>query len=140
MRRLIARVGRRGAALLFFSLLDLLYAVSLAQPPAEAKLSPTLVFIQQVMPLPAWAALWTAVGVVCLVGAFIKHDRWAFTCAVGLKTLWGGTFLTGWIVADLERGWVSAVVWLAFAVWALIIGSWPEPPADEHLLRMEARR
>lgn len=113
--------------MLFFALLDLLYSVSLFNPPAEAKLSPTLVFIGHVMPLYAWAGLWAAVGLICLVGAFLKRDRWAFTAAMGLKVLWGGTFLGGWILADLDRGWVSALIWLAMAAWVMIISSWPEP-------------
>lgn len=121
------RIGRRGTSLLFFALLDLVYGLNLARPPAESKLSPTLAFIRYIAPLPVWAALWVAVGVVCLAGAFMHHDRWAFTAAVGLKTLWGATFLTGWIVAHLERGWVSAVIWLAMAGWVLVIASWPEP-------------
>lgn len=141
MRRLLNRVGRRGAALLFFSLVDLLYGLSLANPPAEAKLSPTVAFIRDVAPLNAWAALWAGVGIVCLAGAFMQHDRWAFAAAVALKTLWGGTFLAGWLFAGLERGWVSAVIWLAMAAWVLIISSWPEPRHDvDNMLLSIGRR
>jgi hypothetical protein len=137
---LIRRIGRRGAALLFFALLDLLYGLSLASPDPQVRLSPSVAFIAHVAPLPAWAALWAAVGVACLAGAFVRHDRWAFTAAVALKVLWGVTFLVGWLVAHLERGWVPAVIWLAMAGWVLIIASWPEPPPDEGLLRLEKRR
>lgn len=130
MRRkaLAQRVGRRGSCLLFFAVLDVLYALSLAKPPPEAKLSPTVAFIAEIAPLDLWALAWLAVGVLCLVGAFRHHDRWAFTAAVAIKTIWGGTFLLGWILDGLDRGWVSAVIWLAMAGWVYIISSWPEPP------------
>lgn len=133
-KNLLHRVGRRGAALLFFSMLDVIYAISLAFPPEEAKLSATFKFIQLIAPLNAWAALWLAVGLICLVGAFLFRDRWAFTAAMGLKTLWGVTFGLGWLLLDLERGYVSAIIWLAMAGWIYIISTWPEPPLRSPLV------
>jgi uncharacterized membrane protein YedE/YeeE len=100
LRRLCRRIGRRGAALLFFAFLDLVYGLSLLNPPATARPSPTLVFIAHVMPLAVWGGLWTAVGLVCL---------------------------TGWWIAGLERGWLAAAIWLAMAAWVMIIASWAEP-------------
>jgi hypothetical protein len=127
-RRVGRRIGRRGAFLLFLAVLDLLYSFSLAHPPAESLRSPTVVFIGDVLPLEAWAALWASVGVVCLVGAFGRKDRWAFAAAMFLKVLWGGTFLAGWLIAGLDRGWVSAGIWLPMAVLVYIIATWAEPP------------
>lgn len=124
---LALHIGRRGAALIFFALLDLLYAASLANPPAEAKLSPTLAFIRDVLPLGVWAGMWAGVGFTCLAGAFMRRDRWAFSAAMALKVLWGSTFLAGWLAHQVERGWVTAVIWLAMAAWIAIIASWPEP-------------
>lgn len=132
-KKLLQRIGRRGAALLFFAMLDIVYAVSLAFPPEEAKLSATFKFIKNVAPLAVWATLWCAIGLVCLVGAFQYRDRWAFTAAMGLKTLWGVTFLLGWILMGLERGYVSAIIWLAMAGWVYIISTWPEPPLRDPL-------
>jgi hypothetical protein len=123
---LVQRVGRRGSCLLFFAVLDVLYALSLAKPPPEAKQSPTVAFISHIAPLDLWAAAWFTVGVICFAGAFRRHDRWAFTAAVAIKTVWGGTFLLGWLLAGIDRGWVAAVIWLAMAGWVYIISSWPE--------------
>lgn len=126
--RLIRRVGRRGSALLFFSLLDLCYGLSLLKPAAELRRSPSQTFMSQIMPLPAWALLWLAVGVICLAGAFAHRDRWAFTAAMGLKTLWGTTYLLGWLVFGVDRAWVASVIWIAMAGWVFIISTWPEAP------------
>lgn len=126
MPKLLRRVGRRGASLLFLALLDVVYAFSLAWPQAESERNPSVLYIADLAPLWMWAGLWLSVGVVCLAGAFARHDRWAFTVAVGLKLLWGCTYLFGWLVGGLDRGWVAAVVWLGFAALFYLISTWPE--------------
>jgi len=120
-------VGRRGEFLLFLTLLDLLYGLSLLRPAASAQQSPTVRFLTGLMPLPWWAGLWLAVGFTCLAGALGRCDRAAFTSAAALKMLWGAMFLLGWVAGVIERGWVSAVIWLAFASFVFRIASWPEP-------------
>jgi hypothetical protein len=130
-RRLIWRVGRRGAALLFFALLDLIYAFSLAFPSAPARHTGTLAYIAGIAPLWAWAALWATVGLACCYGAFRPRDRTAYALAAGLKVLWGATFLAGWIFAGIDRGYVSAAVWLPMAGWVYIISTWPEVYPDD---------
>jgi hypothetical protein len=122
------RVGFRGSALLFFALLDLIYGFSLVAPSREARQSATLRLVADIAPLWAWAALWTFVGLVCLGQAFRRRDQVAFTMAIGIKVLWGLTMLGGWLLAGLDRGYVSAAVWLALAALVGIIGAWPEPP------------
>lgn len=121
------RVGRRGEFLLFLTLLDLLYGLSLCRPVAAAAQSPTTAFLAEVMPLAAWGLLWLAVGAVCLTGAFVVADRFAFAAAAGLKVLWGSMFLIGWLAGVIERGWVGAVIWLVFAGVVARLASWPEP-------------
>lgn len=126
-RRLGRRVGRRGTALLFFAMLDLIYAFSLAVPPARARQNPTTRFVDGIAPLECWATLWLAVGLICLAGAFAYRDRWAFAAAMALKVLWGVTMLLGWALLGLERGYVAAIIWLAMAGWVFVISTWPEP-------------
>jgi hypothetical protein len=128
MRAARARVGRRGSALLFFALLDLVLAASLAGAPAATRSSPTYAFLSLLLPLWAWALVWAAVGVVCLVQAFMLCDRIAFACASWLKVGWGVLNLTGWLLGEIPRGYVSAVIWLALASFVALIASWPEPP------------
>jgi hypothetical protein len=126
-RNLWQRIGRRGCTLGFLAVLDAVYALSLAKPPAEAAQSQTIRFISDIAPLWAWAGLWAVVGIGCAVGAFVRHDHWAFVAAVGLKVLWGSIFAVGWALNGLDRGWVSGVVWLAFAGFVFMVAGWPEP-------------
>lgn len=127
---LTERVGRRGAVLLFLALLDIVYSVGLYNPLPEIKQSASTQFLADIMPLAAWASLWLGVGVVLLLGAFLRHDRWAYAIAVGFKTLWGTVNLLGWAIAGVDRGWLSAAIWLAFGGIVLMISAWPEPPKD----------
>jgi len=122
---LVRRVGRRGAALLFFALLDAVYAFSLFNPAPEVRQSPSVKFVATLLPLWAWGLMWAAAGVACLVGAFMKSDKWSFACAIGIKTLWGLIYL-GAAFVGLERAYLSAAIWLCLAVWVAIIASWPE--------------
>ena len=127
-RHMGRRVGHRGSALLFFAILDLIYGFSLLAPSREARRSASLRLAADIAPLWAWAALWTAVGLICLWFAFRRRDSVAFAFAIGIKVLWGLTSLGGWLFVGLDRGYVSATVWLAMAAFVGIIASWPEPP------------
>lgn len=120
-------IGHRGTALLFFALLDLIYGTSMLLAPAETLATPAYVFLAQILPIPVWAGVWLAVGLLCLMQAFMRLDRLAFACASGLKVGWGLVHLVGWIAVDLPRAYVSAAIWLAFAGFVQVISTWPEP-------------
>lgn len=125
-RRLAHRIGRRGASLLFLAMLDAVFAWSLATVPPLVEAAPAYLFIDRLMPLPVWAALWAAVGAVCAVQAFVHNDQIAYTLAVALKLGWGGSHLFAWVAYQVPRGYVSAAVWLAFGSWVFIISGWAE--------------
>jgi hypothetical protein len=120
-------VGRRGWALLFFAGLDLVYAVSLASPDRMARSSPLLTWLATLAPLWVWAGLWGATGLACAWYAFRRNDQWGFTAAMAIKMLWGLACLGGWLLGGVDRGYVSAVVWLAFAALVWDLAGWPEP-------------
>ncbi|MGW0587471.1 hypothetical protein [Streptosporangium sp. NPDC002607] len=122
------RIGHRGAALCFFALVDLVFAVSLASAPAETRALPSYAFLATILPLRAWAALWAMVGLLCLVQTVMTEDRPAFIAASWLKVGWGCLYLTGFLLGEIPRGYVSAVIWLSFAGFVAVISSWPEPP------------
>ena len=124
------RVGRRGATLLFFALLDFVFAISLLSPLPEAQRNPATFFIARVAPLWFWGLLWLSAGLICLWGAFVKRDQVAFFAAVGIKVLWGLLYV-GMQFAGIPRAWLGATIWLCLGVFVLIISTWPEPP--EHL-------
>lgn len=123
---MLSRIGRRGAFLLFLALVDLSYAYGLAFPTEQARAGETLRFLAHIMPLRAWAALWAAVGVLCVVQAPMRFDRVAFTAAVLNKILFGVLSALAFAVGALPRGYISAAIWLGFAGITLLIAGWPE--------------
>lgn len=127
--RLWRRIGRRGCFLLFLATLDGIYAYSLYRPPVEAKQSAGVAFFSAVAPLWVWALAWLIPGILCAAQAFMRHDRWAFASAMGIKVLWGSMYIAGAIAVHLDRAYVGATVWLAFALVVGLISTWPEPPA-----------
>lgn len=112
-------IGRRGAALLFFTLLDGFYCWALWTAPRP--LVPFYAWMDHILPLSAWAACWGIVGLVCLVYAFRVYDTPGFMAAVSLKVGWGLLSLFGWQAGVIDRGYVSAAIWLAFAGFVFLI-------------------
>jgi hypothetical protein len=134
LSRLASRIGRRGAALLFFTILDTIWCIGLITVPRP--LVPYYAWMAEIMPLGVWAACWGAVAAVCLWYAFRTYDTPAFMAAVGLKVGWGLFAGYGWIVGQVDRGYLSAVIWLLFAAFVfLIAGGIPAAPP-----RPEGRR
>lgn len=124
LQTLRQRIGRRGACLLFFALLDAVIAASLTTAPT----SDTYQFLNSFMPLPWWAAIWACVGGMCVIQAFQQIDRIAFAAASALKLVWGLAQLIGWAFGDIPRGYVAAAIWLAFAAFIQVIAGWQEAP------------
>lgn len=130
--RLWARLGRRGCFLLFLAVLDLVFAFSLYNPPATARRSASLTFFTAVAPLWVWALAWLIPGVLCAVQAFMRNDRLAYSAGMCIKVLWGCMYVAGAIAVHLDRAYVGAVVWLAFALVVGLISTWPEACDQSH--------
>lgn len=120
-QRLWRRIGRRGVTLLFLALVDLLYPIGLAGSPAAARAGYELL-----MPWRWWAVLWAATGLLCLVEAFVRWDRVAYMAATAMKLAWGSSALAAWVVGVNPRGWLGALVWMAFGGLIAVISTWPE--------------
>ena len=121
-------VGLRGRVLLFFGCLDLIYAISLIAPDQETRGRAFFVWLASIFPLWAWAGLWGAVGLICLWQALCRRDQIGFTAAACLKVFWGLACTGGWLVGGVERGYVSAAIWLGLAyLMARVLAPWPEP-------------
>lgn len=122
----MARLGRRGQALIFFGGLDVIYSFSLLNPDKASRTGPFLTAVAAIAPLWVWAALWGVVGLVCLFYSFRRHDQIGWTAAIFLKVTWAVTCLTAWLLYGADRGYVSAAIWL-FAAWLVwVISGWPE--------------
>lgn len=115
------RIGRRGVVLLFLALLDLLYPIGLAGQPSPARAG-----YEVIAPWQVWAGLWALTGVICLVQAFVHRDRLAFTAAVAMKIGWSAVAFLGWVGGVNPRGWLTAIVWLAFGGMVTVISTWTE--------------
>lgn len=122
--RVTRRVGHRGASLLLLGFFDEIYALSI--PSAGSTGTATSRWLAYVAPLPLWASIWAAVGIVLIAGAFMLRDNFAFFAAVLLKLMWSMFYLLGWLLHGVYRGWVSAAVWGVFALWVLVVSTWPE--------------
>lgn len=130
--RVLCRIGRRGASLLFVGLVSLVVAASLATPPAETLANPGYLLLASFLPLDIWAIVWAIAGIVCLTQAFARSDRVAFSLATAIMCTWGAIYVFGAISGDNPRGWVLGGVWLGFGGWLTLISTWPEavaPPA-----------
>lgn len=121
------QVGRRGAALLFFALLDTVYCFALLTAPQP--LTPFYTWMDSVLPLTAWGVAWGLVALVCLLYAFQTYDTTAFMAAVCIKVGWGLLALFGWLAGQVDRGYVSAVIWLGFAAFVFLIAGGVPPAA-----------
>lgn len=114
--------------MLFFALLDIVYCYSLIFPSWSARNSESFKFLSEVFPIYVWGSLWGIVGLICLVSAFIRSDKFGFSAAIGIKILWGSIYIGAQVWGGVERGYVSAAIWLALAALIFILASWPEPP------------
>lgn len=123
--KLAHRIGRRGASLLFFALLDLVYGWSLIVPEAATRANPFFAYLARLFPLGVWGLGWVLVGLVLLLSAFVADDRFAFGVAAFWKVLWG--LLT--LASGIPRAYAGAVIWVALAGFILVLSGWPEPHA-----------
>lgn len=113
------RIGRRGAFLGFLFVLDMGTAWSLW--PLEVPRRFTLI-----LPPHVWACLWLVAAAFCGVGVFMRRDRVPYTAAAAIKTLWAMLYFHLWLVQQLTDAWISAIVWLIFALIILMVSSWPD--------------
>lgn len=128
MRDLVDRVGRRGAALLLFAVIDLIIGWSMLGPVGEQlRAVPAYRAAVAVAPPCVWAGVWITVGLICLSQSPRRRDWPGFAAAVAVKAVWGGCFLYSWLVFRVDRAWVGAVTWGLVAGLVFVISGWPEP-------------
>lgn len=143
LARVIHRIGRRGAALAWFAVLDLIVGVSLLDPRSWPKGEPAqtaYAVVLMVAPYQVWGCIWIGVGLVCAIQAFMARDRLAFAAAITLKIAWGACFLGSWLLFGVYRGWLSVAIWFSFAAFVAILAGWPESTALLGARRTAGRR
>lgn len=119
------RIGRRGAALIMFGLVEVGAGLSFAASPAKTQ-NTSLVLVDSI-PAVAWGTLWVAVGLGTILASFWKSgkDGWGFQISyplylargvdIALLTILGGYPL------GVVRGLFGAFVYLSFMALLLII-------------------
>jgi hypothetical protein len=127
VRRLFARVGRRGSALLFFALVDFVTGLGLAGAAAGRTDTAVHRWLGSMVPLWVWAAVPLVAAAVIGWQAFCRRDMLGFAVAMAVAVLWAGVGLVGWIAGVMQDGWSVTIVYGAFAVFIALIAGWPEP-------------
>lgn len=128
--RLRYRIGRRGACLLSLAFIDAVIGASLLGPQAraQARLIPAYRVLFSSLPVSVWAVAWIAVGALCAVQAFVKHDQWAYAAAVGIKVTWAAGTFASWLLYHAPRAWLAGLTWAVIAGLVGVINGWPEVP------------
>jgi hypothetical protein len=120
------RVGHRGACLLFFAFLDLIYGTILIcdDPSPRTALA---YLANHWPPLDVWGVIWIGIGISCLAHAFVAQDSLGFVGAMALKFAWGAAHF--WAFVDgAPRALAGTVIWIMATGLVFIISTWPEPP------------
>lgn len=107
VRRLQARLGRRGTILLILGVGKICFGVGvIAEPPSIRGLD----LLLRYAPLCAWAMVWIAAGVVVVVAAFLPvgADRGGFIVALIPPMIWAVAYGTAAAEGIYPRGWFVA--------------------------------
>lgn len=113
--------------LIIIGLLALLlgYAYGVAHVPHGVRTS--LSTALSVLPLKAYAALWLATGLYCVLAGLTARRIGGFVVASMMFILWGLLYLLGWLAGDPGRGWVTAAIFGALAAAVYCVSGLVDP-------------
>lgn len=91
-------------------------------------------YVDNFVPLWAWAVVWLAAAVLVFVGIF--HSvlaRWALSLTSGLWLVWAISYFTATLLGDQSRGWVTGSGFIVIAAYTWIMAAMmdntgPPPP------------
>lgn len=73
-------------------------------------------------PIPVWSGVWLAVAGAMFASAWRpRYAVWPLSAFAGLNAAWGMSYLWSWIAGDVGRGWVTGALFLAVAVWSIVM-------------------
>lgn len=141
------RIGFRGALLLVLGFFDLWYAATkMIWPDPVAANSQQNQLLAQVFPLDnmrtsmiAWGYLWVLAGLVLIVNAFRRDDRWGYATAIGIKLSWVGGNIYAW-VHGLVGGGSTVGLWCVITGMIVIESLRPEPSPEVEAFLRDMRR
>jgi hypothetical protein len=128
-RRAARQVGHRGALLILLGTIALLYGISLiTTPPVPHPIGLRLLLDR--MSLHSWGITLAVAGVVAILCAPLRQGRdWpGFAALVLVWIPWSASFFVSWWPdGSNPRGWVSAIVFIAFAAIPAVVATWEDP-------------
>ncbi|MFJ2676411.1 hypothetical protein [Streptomyces sp. NPDC087525] len=134
LRRAARILGRRGAFLLSFGGLWLLYGFGqLMEPLPDTR---GIRLLLRLMPLDAWAVCWIVAGLFAVVAACLPQglDWFGFPALLLIVVPWMlSYFFSWWPLGDNPRGWVTALIWAVATVPVIVVAGWREPPRPKRV-------
>lgn len=117
MHNLLHRIGRRGGALLVFSVLAMTYGIAIigGWHPAFVK--------DVIIPIRGYGWIWLAVGLADLAGSATDADRWFYALSVFWIIVWLSLILFHWNGAF---GWTESISWAGVLLLLFVACGWPE--------------
>jgi hypothetical protein len=128
VRSLRAHLGRRGAFLLLISAAWLLLGVAYLTTGTATR--PGLVLPLALMPIEAWGVVWVVCGLAGAISAFLRgpgQDTVGFLAVEAIATVWGLSYLGGWLIGSYSRGWITGAIFLTVSGAVIIAAGWAEP-------------
>ena len=114
-------VGHRGAFLLLLGVAFVFYGLGIHYQPTSFDSYP---FIY--LPWPDWALIWIGTGIVALVGAFRRIDRWSFTASTVTSLLWSAKWFYVSFRLPHSGLWTTGFTWAVITGIIFIVATWPE--------------
>jgi len=115
--------GKRGYFILILGLHEIIYGLALVitlggewWPASQGN----VIGISTVI----WGWIWIAFGLFLLTGVYLLRDRWQFSAAMLLYTLWGLLALLYSLSNDNAGLWGPSTTYLAIAAIILISSGW----------------
>jgi hypothetical protein len=129
MKRFIelkSRVGRRGGVLAFLAAMDLATSMYIREDYISEQVREVM---NITLPLPGWSWVWTVVGIVTIVQAFLKYDALGYMINTAMFLSLALAYMLASFMG-MDRGWSLSIVWFGVSGIIYIAAGWPESDLD----------
>jgi hypothetical protein len=114
--------GARGAAMFFFGVMALVFAMAFTGPWKVIPPPPSgLVLLNDFVPLEVWGVGWLFSGLVLIIGAFRKNQAWAMGSFASMLFVWFASYLTTAIVQTVDSGYSR--LWYVVTIYGSLLGA-----------------
>lgn len=138
LRRLDARLGRRGSYLAVAGSAWTLYGLGIILDPRVGTVKGVSI-LRHLLPIEAWGAFWMLCGLTAVAFAFTRdRDRFGFFAAVLPAAVWSGAYAAALMTGDFPKAWTSMATWALAAIRLIIVSGWVEPARRPRKLQESA--